>query len=166
MPSTDPGSPARHVSLRSAFTGVVATLVYACGAIFAPTLHQAFHEPNHVHLAESIVELPHHADEHEHEYPREYEHEHEHPREYEHGHEHQREHEHRAPEQAPDAEHGASSVWHFGAALSDHLDRVPAVADVLSLVPAADAPRAGRPRAVAVEAPHLRGPPFALRSNA
>ena len=35
-------------------------LVYCYGAVVAPTLHHAFHRPDHIHVGDSIVYRPEH----------------------------------------------------------------------------------------------------------
>src|SRR5947209_1598209 len=50
-------APAIRTALRAA-----AILVYCFGAVIAPTLHQAFHHDDHIHVGNSIIFLPHHHD--------------------------------------------------------------------------------------------------------
>lgn len=58
-----------------------------------------------------------------------------------------------------DQGHGATSLWHFGAALSDHLDRTPALPTVQLFVWLRPTNEASVPPLLARETLRLRGPP-------
>jgi hypothetical protein len=162
-PASAPTEWKRHVA---AAARALAIFVYCYGAILAPTFHQAFHHPDHIHLGESIVELPHQDVEH-HAGPAESEHDRDHhdgdPHDDDHDRgDHDRHDRHDADRDSPqprDDEHGAQSLWHFGAALANDSDRVPSVTADLVLVPIGTTPRAERPRAARTRTPRLRGPP-------
>lgn len=136
------GVPNMMTVLRSASARVLAIFLYCSGAVFAPALHQAFHQPDHIHLGDSIVPDEDH---------------HEHEAEEHHDDHHREDHD---DHDEPRREHGASSLWHFGAALSDHLDRVPAIGATRAVVWTAEEVREDHPRAVRMRTPRLRGPPL------
>ena len=59
-----------------------------------------------------------------------------------------------------DPEHGSGSLWHFGAALNDHLDRTPALPMVRVFAWLTGAGTRSSPPAVAWKTLRLRGPPL------
>jgi hypothetical protein len=146
-----------RVDRRSLVLRALAIFLYCYGAILAPTLHQAFHHSDHIHLGDSIVYIADHDDhddDHDH---ADHDHHHHHAGDHDHADDHDDDHD--APHHHDDHEHGLPSLWHFGAALGENANRVPAVTADRALVWIAGAPRAERPRTIPVRTARLRGPP-------
>lgn len=137
----------------------LAIFLYCYGVILAPTAHQAFHHPDHIHRGESIVRIPDHdepphVDDHHDDHHAADDHDDDHHDAGDHDDPH-----HDGPPPSSDHEQGAPSLWHFGAVLGDDGNRVPTVTAGPSLVWIPDAPPTERPRTVSVPTPRLRGPP-------